>query len=481
MTGKITDPRVFISYSWTSAKHEEWVVNLAERLCIDGVDVVLDKWDLKEGQDKFHFMEQMVKDSAINRVLMICDKLYSEKADGRTGGVGTESQIISKKIYEDVVQEKFIPIVVEYSDSKEPTLPTFISSRIYLDFSDESKFEISYEKLIRNIYGRPSYKKPSKGVPPSYLSEDVENNSYRCISVQKQLRHALMNNSNSFFGLFEEFFDSVLSHLELQRTKHLDKPFEERVLASISDLIPLRDSIVDVVMDICRYREVFPTDKIKSFFEKVLKFNYPPEHVTSWREIDFDDYRFFSYELILYVLAILIKNERYSEAANLIHSHYFFQDAHQIQDRNIAVFNNYLHSLEEIYKRKINSNLITIFGDKIKERAKHEVILFKDLMFVESLLYFVLSLKGRLYEWYPRTLVYLGYSNHFDFYYRLKSRSHFDKTKVLFGVTTLDQYKTLVSEAIQRHSSERSFGGWGERNFPSISSLARLDSVCSVL
>lgn len=42
-------PKIFISYSWGSS---ELVLELAQRLVAHGVDVVLDKWDLKEGQDK---------------------------------------------------------------------------------------------------------------------------------------------------------------------------------------------------------------------------------------------------------------------------------------------------------------------------------------------------------------------------------------------------------------------------------------------
>ncbi len=45
--------KIFISYSWTTPIHEQWVINLAERLMADGVDVVIDKWYLKEGNDKY--------------------------------------------------------------------------------------------------------------------------------------------------------------------------------------------------------------------------------------------------------------------------------------------------------------------------------------------------------------------------------------------------------------------------------------------
>lgn len=88
-------PRVFVSYSWTSDEHVEWVVALCEKLRADGVDIILDQWDLKEGHDKFHFMERMVTDPAVKKVLVISDEIYADKADGRRGGVGTETQRIS--------------------------------------------------------------------------------------------------------------------------------------------------------------------------------------------------------------------------------------------------------------------------------------------------------------------------------------------------------------------------------------------------
>jgi hypothetical protein len=71
--------KVFISYSWSSEDHQKWVLDLANKLMSDGVEVILDRWDLKPGQDKYHFMEQMVKDEAITKVLVICDRIiYGE-------------------------------------------------------------------------------------------------------------------------------------------------------------------------------------------------------------------------------------------------------------------------------------------------------------------------------------------------------------------------------------------------------------------
>ena len=98
-------PKIFISYSWS---RDTLVMDLANRLVSHGVDVVLDKWDLKEGNDKYKFMERCVDDPSITKVLIICDKAYAQKANDRTGGVGDETVIISSEVYGNARQEKFL-------------------------------------------------------------------------------------------------------------------------------------------------------------------------------------------------------------------------------------------------------------------------------------------------------------------------------------------------------------------------------------
>jgi len=142
--------KIFISYSWNPYNNKLKVIELAERLTNDGIHVILDDWDLKEGQDKYHFMEQMVNDESVNKVLLVSNKEYAEKANKKKGGVGIESLIVSDEIYQQVEQTKFIPVVMQYENGN-PCLPTFIKSRIYIDLSDENTFEDNYDKLIRNI------------------------------------------------------------------------------------------------------------------------------------------------------------------------------------------------------------------------------------------------------------------------------------------------------------------------------------------
>lgn len=94
---KIEHPKVFISYAWGDNEYQQRIVDFAQALMADGIDVVLDKWSLKEGNDTNAFMEKTVQDPSITNVLIMLDPLYAEKANKRAGGVGTETQIISQK------------------------------------------------------------------------------------------------------------------------------------------------------------------------------------------------------------------------------------------------------------------------------------------------------------------------------------------------------------------------------------------------
>ena len=145
------NPKLFISFSWSSPEHEQWVLNLATELREAGIDVIFDKWDLKEGHVAFAFMEKMVTDLDIKKVVIVCDRIYAEKADGRSGGVGTETQIISPEIYGKQNQDKFVAVVAEIDENGKAFLPTYYKSRIYIDLSNDDSYSTNFEQLLMGI------------------------------------------------------------------------------------------------------------------------------------------------------------------------------------------------------------------------------------------------------------------------------------------------------------------------------------------
>jgi hypothetical protein len=182
----MTAPKLFISYSWASPSHEQWVLDLATDLRESGVDVILDKWDLKEGHDAVAFMEQMVTNPEIKKVAIVSDRTYADKADGRAGGVGTETQIISRNVYENQVQEKFVAVVTEKDNNGKPFLPTYYKSRVYIDLSETDSYSENFEKLLRWIFDKPLYVKPEIGGTPSFLNDDENHLSLGTTAIFKR-------------------------------------------------------------------------------------------------------------------------------------------------------------------------------------------------------------------------------------------------------------------------------------------------------
>ena len=148
-------PIVFVSYSHDSDDHKTWVLQLATYLRENGVDVVLDVWDLKAGQDIVAFMSKGISTS--DRVVMVCSDNYVVKADGQKGGVGFEGLIITGGLVENLDTHKFIPIIRGNPTKK---MPTSLGPRKYIDFSNEAALAAKREELLREIHGQPSYAKP---------------------------------------------------------------------------------------------------------------------------------------------------------------------------------------------------------------------------------------------------------------------------------------------------------------------------------
>ena len=182
MKKTIDHPKVFISYSWGSSEHQEKVLSFATRLIGDGVDVILDKWDLTEGNDMNAFMEKCINDPTVTNVLMLLDKVYAEKADKRAGGVGTETQIISAKVYQEVEQDKFIPIIFERDDDGNIYKPIYLQNRLHFDLSEPDFYEDNYARLVRKLFGVETYRKPEIGKRPDWVDTQISVNPQILVS-----------------------------------------------------------------------------------------------------------------------------------------------------------------------------------------------------------------------------------------------------------------------------------------------------------
>jgi len=209
----MNSPKVFISYSWSSPEHEQRVLDIASELVENGIDAILDKWNLKEGEDADAFMEQMVTNDEIQKVLIICDKKYSDKSDKRTGGAGTEAQIISRKIYEQTNEGKFVVAAFEINEETgKPYLPVYYGSRKYIDFTDPNKYAVKFEELIRWVFNKPLYVKPQLGRVPDYILAD-EKKTLGTTTTYQRAKLLISEGRSNASGAVREYLSRFSSNL----------------------------------------------------------------------------------------------------------------------------------------------------------------------------------------------------------------------------------------------------------------------------
>ena len=481
-TESSSPPRVFISYSWTNQEHSSSVLALADQLIQNGVEVIIDQYDLRPGHDANAFMESMVTDPAISRVLVICDKAYAEKADARRGGVGTESQIISSEVYQKAKQEKFIPVIFELDGNGKAYLPVFLRGRFYIDMSSPALAGANYDQLLRLIHGRPAKQKPQLGIVPSYLLADTIIQT-QTAPLFRTARDALQASRPHASSLVRDYLIRFGESLEDARLKISNKePVDEQVLSGIRSLLPHRDEFADFISLLADYADTENSRRdVFEFFQGVLRYFGPPEGVSSWREESFDNYRFFAYELFLYTVAVLVKKRRYGFAANLLEREYYFeQRGGESFFDSFTAFRPYLKSLDEFRNRRLGTNRTSVTADLLKERAAGKVVSFDELTEVD----FALFLRSELVQavrgsWFPNTLVYVNEFKTLRMFRMAESKVYFDELKILIGVNSkaelMESYEK--SDVHRRRSDSISFSqGFHRLSVPHLGNFDKLDT-----
>ena len=180
----VEHPKLFISYSHDTDAHKQWVLKLATDLRQHmGVDVILDQWDLRIGSDLSLFMEQGLSSASL--VLCVCSDQYVKKANAGTGGAGYEKMIMTAALIQNTNTDYIIPVM---RCNSEKNLPTFLSTKLYVDFSDESKYLEKLGDLTARIYEEDIAHKPPLGKSP--YSESIQNDVVTRTEIAKSQYHS---------------------------------------------------------------------------------------------------------------------------------------------------------------------------------------------------------------------------------------------------------------------------------------------------
>ena len=439
-------PKAFISYSWTTPDHEAWVLRFAEELRSQAVDVILDKWDLREGHDANAFMEQMVSRDDIKKVIMICDKRYAQKSDQRTGGAGTEAQIISASLYTKTNQDKFVAVVRERDENGNAYLPTYYVGRIYIDLLNEAQYAEEFDRLLRWIYDQPLYVKPELGKAPAFLSAE---NTIKLATVVpfRRVMDAMKSGKDQSEALASEYLRTVIAEMERFRLSGGGENFDDKVVASIEQFLPYRNELIEFFLTVAAFR---PTDEMASvihrFFERLIAFNYPTlsQGYTNWT---FDNFKFICNELFLYFMAAMISRERFVLATHLIQTDYYVGDLLNNDHRPMSTFREFVNHLQsfEARNQRLGLRKISLQASLIEERCKGVGVDFRHIMAADFVLYLAGEQRGL--RWYPLTLLYASFrSLSFELFARAKSLAYFNKIKNMIGTRDINEFRALIQK-----------------------------------
>ena len=104
---------------------------------------------------------------------LVCTPIFAQKANAGLGGVGYEKGVVTGEIFADAASpKKFVP-VLRKGDPKD-CLPSYLKSRVYTDFRDDSMFDSGLKTLLRHLHQSPKYIRPPLGSMPDLRTQGVK-------------------------------------------------------------------------------------------------------------------------------------------------------------------------------------------------------------------------------------------------------------------------------------------------------------------
>lgn len=479
-------PKCFISYSWSSEDHKQRVLGLAERLVENGIDVVIDQWDLKEGHDAFAFMESSVNDDSITKVLMVCDREYQQKADERRGGSGTEAQIISPELYGQVKQEKFVVAVWERDEDGNPCVPTFARSNVYIDLSNPGTYAENFERLLRWAHDKPMLVKPKVGERPAFLDDEGDG---KRLNISFELRIALeaIRTGRPVEGHVKSLYRKASSSLDDARMAKSEP--DEAVAAfwtSVGKLDPIRDATYELLIvaaDHERTGEV--VTPLITFFENLIPyFDTPPGFSGSYRQYDFDGFKFFAQELFLYTVSALCDARAFRSLKKLLDHTYYSASLRTRRNEDTVGFGHFQQSLSvtDIWKEDQEVNWRYPHAQLLRQRCADHGVSFGKLIQADFICYLKSRTRGDefYYRWFPFTMIYREDQvsrGPFEVFVRSRSADFANDFLVVFGNST-DEAIAKFRE-VAKHEAEHPvrLGDWACVSTQVYADVDRLSSA----
>lgn len=162
--------RIFISYSWDSEDHKQWVQQLAEDLTesMPDLDVEYDQRGMDHRVDRNQYMESAIFET--DAVLVIITKNYTEKANARQGGVGRETAMAAERHWTETASKSRTRILGIKREA-DADAPRYLTASLYFDFSRPDSYAKQLSALKHELESIGSHLTEQPSVTKSVSSE----------------------------------------------------------------------------------------------------------------------------------------------------------------------------------------------------------------------------------------------------------------------------------------------------------------------
>ena len=172
------------------------------------------------------------------------------------------------------------------------------------------------------------------------------------------LRRALSSPHEPVGPLFNEFLETIFK--ELQRTRPDFDKFEHRddaIVAQIEAATPITYSFIEAALLAGKYGSNEAADALYRFFGKVYSlYDIPRGFSGSFYETDFDGFKFLGFEMVVGLVAALMKHDRWDIIGRLLSQDVFADTRNGNRYVHISELSSYVESLNHFRNNRLKLN-----------------------------------------------------------------------------------------------------------------------------
>ena len=203
-----------------------------------------------------------------------------------------------------------------------------------------------------------------------------------------------------------------------------------------------------------------------------------PAHVSQWKK-GISITSGFIHELFLYVIAILIRYERFRAGESVTCQPYYLPGNSDYGRDVIVSFTGFCEGVRSLAHRnqRLELKRLSVRADFLERRSKGSGVDFRALMQADFVLFMraAREVTPSFSDWWPDTLVYVGrFHSAFEIFARSVSKSYFDRVKCLLGI---DQASDLSEQLAGYKADPSKLPRWQYDSF-SPAALLGAEQLC---